>query len=131
MPSMENIRQTVLLNLGAPASASNLAALFANTDLLIKKVTLLNGATIAADNTNFVTLSLKNGANVVASLDSRAANQGAVTSLTGKQFVVDPGAAGYATVAAGSTLSFNTVLGGTGALTAGQLQIEYVRIKGN
>jgi hypothetical protein len=119
----ENLRQTEVLQLGSPSGAATLAALFANCEILVKKITLVNGAALSASDTNFVTVSLMNGATLIASYSSKVTNgQGALSQWTGKA-----GAVAAGLVAAGSTLTAVVAVGGTGALTSAALQIEYVR----
>lgn len=90
---------------------------------------LLDQAGIAADNTNYVTLTLKQGATAIAKLDTRAANEGAVTANTGKAFTVDPAVVtglvtngvAYEVPAGDVTLAYAE--GGTGTLTLAVVQL--------
>jgi hypothetical protein len=83
---------------------------------------VIDGAGIAADNTNYITLSLKNGSTVLATLDSRAANEGALTANVAKAMTVD---STKQDLAAGSTLTFLYHEAATEALTNAQLILTY------
>jgi hypothetical protein len=87
-------------------------------------VHIINGAAIAADNANYVLLNLKAGASTVASLDTRAAGNGALVSKTAKAMtMVDANAE----VPAGSTLTVDydeTDAGTNVALTSAVLVVS-------
>ena len=87
----------------------------------IKSVKLLNGAGISADNSNYATLTLKKGSTTVATLDTRAANEGAVTANVAKAFSI---VSGQETQDALSDLTLTYNETGTMALTNAQLVIE-------
>jgi hypothetical protein len=83
---------------------------------------LLNGAAIAASNSNYASLKLKSGSNVIGSLDTRAANEGAVTANVAKPMTLD------STYQVQDALSDLTVLyneTGTMALTDAILVVSY------
>lgn len=83
---------------------------------------VMNGAAISADNSNYAGLSLKNGSNVIASLDTRAAHEGAITANVAKAMTIDPT---YQTLSAGSDLTFLYNETGTMALTNAVLVLSY------
>lgn len=119
----ENNRHVVMVNLGSMTTdASVVPALHLPQKSYIKSVKLLNGAGISADNSNYATLTLKKGSTVVASLDTRAANEGAVTANVAKAFTV---VSGQETQDALSDLTLTYNETGTMALTNAQLAIEY------
>ena len=119
----ENLRQTLVLPLGS--AAGTVAALLANCDIQVKKIALINGGALAASDANFVQCNLMNGATLVASVSNKVTGgQGAIAALTGKPGVL----ATDGKVLSGSTLSVVSTVGGTGALTAAALQVEYVRL---
>ena len=88
---------------------------------VLVSVKLLDQAGIAADNTDYVTLTLKNGSSSLASYDSRAANQGAATALVAKSFALT---AAEQVIAAGSDLKLSYAEGGTGTLTLAKVQLS-------
>ena len=81
---------------------------------------LLNQADITESDTNYVTLTLKNGATPLGSLDTKAANEGGVTKNVSKDFTM---VADAQELAAGSDLKVAYAEGGTGTLTLAQLQL--------
>jgi len=91
---------------------------------VMESVKLLDQAGIAADNTNYVTLTLKTGATSIAVLDTRAANNGAVTAVVAKAFTLDAaynGEEAEPLPAGDYTLTYAE--GGTGTTTAAVLQL--------
>jgi len=90
---------------------------------IVDKVVLVNGAGIAASDTDYVKLNLKNGSNIVAEIDTRAAHEGAVTADVGIELNVS---STYKTIAASSTLTVQydeTDSGTSVALTSGVLLV--------
>lgn len=81
---------------------------------------LLDQAGIAASDTDYVTLTLKRGSTSLASLDTRAANQGAVTANVAKSFSL---VAAEQELAAGD-LKLSYAEGGTGTLTLAKIQLN-------
>lgn len=119
----ENNPLLITLDLGSPATDLLLPAIYAQKAMKVTGAWLLNGAGISASDTDFVQLELKNGSNVVAELDTRAAHEGAVTANVGKGLNVD---STYEDVAAGDTLTVNyneTDSGTNVALTNGKLVV--------
>lgn len=97
----------------------------------IKNVWYIDQAGVPADNVNFLQISLQTLAAVaVATLDTRAANQGALTAMTPKLMplsspVGDVANQPEADVLAGTTLQVVVTKNGTGVPTLGKLQIEW------
>ncbi len=84
---------------------------------------LINGGDIAASNTEYLSVSLKNGANIVASMDTRSAYEGAVATDVAKALSL---MSVYSLISAGSTLTidYNETEGtGTVGLTNAKLAI--------
>lgn len=117
-----NNPQNAVINVGTYSTAGSVPLMVLPKKSRIKSIYLLDQAGIAADNTNYVTLQVKLGSTVIASLDTRAANQGAVTALVAKAFAI---VAGQEEQAAGSSLALLYAEGGSGTLTLGQIQIEF------
>ncbi len=89
---------------------------------VVTGVKLLDQAGIAADNTNYVTLTVKQGTTTVASLDTRAANQGAVTANVAKAFALGTAVdGGVREPLPAGDLKLTYAEGGTGTTTAAQV----------
>ncbi len=80
---------------------------------------------VAADNTNYLLVQVKVGSAVVAQLDTRAANQGALVAGVSSAMVVDPAVAGADHIAAGSDVSVDVTLHGTASLSDAAITMEY------
>lgn len=85
---------------------------------------LVNGAAIGADNTNYVIAQVKVGSDVLASLDTRAAGQGAVVSKVAKAMALT---AEEQVVAAGAVLELDVNVQGTAVLTDALLVLHVVQ----
>ncbi len=120
--SNENSPHVVAVYLGGITSALVVPALHLPKKSYIKSIKLMNGADIGADNSNYITLTIKKGSTSVATLDSRAANQGAVTANVAKAFGI---VSGQETQDALSDLTLTYAETGTEALLNAQLMIEY------
>jgi hypothetical protein len=83
---------------------------------------LMDSVGIAANDTDYITVSLKKGSTVVASYDSRAANQGALTALVAKAAAI---VSGQEEQDADSSLSLDIVLEGAAVITAGSMVLTY------
>lgn len=68
------------VTLGSLATDALVPVVKAPKKMVIQKIELLNGANVAASNTDFVVLNLKAGATLLAQYDSRAAGEGAITA---------------------------------------------------
>jgi len=121
----------VLVPIGTRAATVTLPGLHARKKLRIKKVHLLNGAGITADNTNFLQVSLQDLLAVeYATLDTRAANQGAVVANTAKELAKSVGKlatdnSGELEVPALTNLQLVVTKNGTAVPTDATLSIEY------
>lgn len=82
---------------------------------------LLDQAGIAADNTNYVTLTLKKGSTSYGSLDTRAANQGAVTANVAKAFALT---SAEQEISSASDLKLTYAEGGSGTLTKAIVELH-------
>lgn len=129
----ERLPNIVSIVVGTQAATITLPAMYARKRLRIKEVRYIDQLGVAADNTNYLQLSLQDGAgNVYASLDTRAANNGALTANTSKKCTL--GGSGVTVlgdstnpevdVAAGTDLLLVVTKNGTGVPTKGILQVE-------
>ena len=125
--SNSNNPHVMCIPLGSPSvDATILGGYSYGKKLVVSHVALLNGANIAASDTDFVQLELRKGATVVAELDSRAAHENGIASS-----VIEPLniVAAESTIAANSVLSvvYNETDAGTNvALTGAVLCMHYV-----
>lgn len=83
----------------------------------ILAVRIINGAGLAQDATNFVTVQIRRGNEIIASYAS-ATDGGFTANVARTAAILDP------TILAGTQLTVVTTLGGTGAFTSGLLQVE-------
>jgi hypothetical protein len=83
---------------------------------------VMDGAGVSASNSNYLTLSLKNGSDVLATLDSRVANQGALVINTALAMLVD---ATKQVLAAGANLVMLYNESGTVAMTNAVVVLTY------
>ena len=93
------------IQLGSPdADDAIIAGAYAymHRRFIVTKAVLVNGATLAASDTDYAQISVKNGANVVAELDTRAAHENGLVADTGKEMNVSDT---YNDVDEGSTLT--------------------------
>ena len=116
----QNNPPVVSLYLGTISTAGDYPLCHLPKKFVLTGAKLLDQAGIAADNTNYVTLTLKNGSTTLGSLDTRAANQGAVTALVGKSFSMT---SAEQSIAAGSDLKMTYAEGGTGTLTLAKVEL--------
>ena len=116
-----NLKQVITCWLGTCSTAGDYPMSYIPQNFVLTGAKLLDQAGIAANNTDFVTLTLKNGSTTLGSLDTRSANQGAVTALVGKAFAMT---ATTQDVAAGSSLKLTYAEGGTGTTTLAQVVLE-------
>ncbi len=124
-------RQSTQLRIGTQAATASVPGMVFAQKSRIKKVSLLNGAAITADNTNYLQVSMKDLDDVeYAELDTRAAHEGALTALTPK--VLNLASAKLASdnsgeleVPAGTTLKIVATKNGTGVPTDACLVIEW------
>jgi len=74
----------VPVRIGNQSATATFPALYASTKIIIKRMTVLNGANLAADDVNFLQIQLLHGSDVLAEVDTRAANEGALVAFEGK-----------------------------------------------
>lgn len=125
--SNENNPHVICVALGSPSADAVTLAGVSNKAITIKGVNLLNAATIAASDTDYVKIELKKGSTIVAELDSRAAHENALTANTKEPLNLV--SSSVSEVAASSVLSVNydeTDSGTAVALTGAILCIDYV-----
>lgn len=82
--SNENNPQTHMIYLGALAADKTVPLFYFPKRSKILSAKILNGATIAASDTDFTDLRLKSGSTDVAELDTRAAHENGITANTAK-----------------------------------------------
>ena len=82
MQSLDRTTQDVVVHVGTVSADTVLPAIVLSRKAKIKQVSLLNGAAVAADNTDYVQVSLKHGSDVIAELDSRAAHENGLAQNT-------------------------------------------------
>jgi hypothetical protein len=123
--------------IGTQAATISLPGIYFRKHSRIKAVHYIDQAGIAADNTNFLQLSLQDASAVqYATLDTRAAHDGANTALVpqamdlvGPDLTIDapatPTAQQEVDVPAGTALRVVVTKNGTGVPTLGRMQIEY------
>jgi hypothetical protein len=120
-----NNRKSILIPLGSISADGSLPAMLCRKKVEIQGVSVVDVAGIAADNSNYVTITLQSGSTVIASLDSRAANQGALTALVHKDAaIVDA----QKVRAAGESLKVVYDETGTVGMTNALMQIDYVEL---
>lgn len=121
MSAMNNELDPKLMSIqvGTQAATITLPAQLIRKKSKILNVTYVDQAGIAADNTNFLQLSLQVGSTVYATLDTRAANNGANTALVGQPLTL-----AIAEIPANSQLKLVVTKNGTGVPTLGQLYVE-------
>ena len=115
-----------VIPLGSLSADKSLPAFLCSGPVVLKNVTLLNGAAIAASDTDFVQLSLQAGDEVLAELDSRAAHENGIAELAAEPLNL---VEGKEKVAGGTVLKavYNETDSGTAvALTDAVLIVEYL-----
>jgi hypothetical protein len=91
MMNNENNPRLISAYLGSASSDVTLPVGYLPKRTKIQSVVLMNGADIGADDGNFCNLQLKNGSTVIAELDTREDNQGALTKNVAKAFAIVDG----------------------------------------
>lgn len=121
----------VEVGIGTQAASITLPGIYFRKHSRIKEVRYIDQAGIVADNTNFLQLSLQDLSAVpYATLDTRAAHDGALVAMTPKVMqlsspVGDIANQPEADVPAGTALQIVVTKNGTAVPTLGRLQIEY------
>jgi hypothetical protein len=131
----ERMPNITIIPIGTLGATASVPGMYFRKKSRIKHVHYIDQAGIAADNTNFLQVVLEDLAGVdYYTLDTRAANQGAVTALTPKELIQATATnpqVGDATndpegeVAAGTSLKVTCTKNGTGVPTLGALQVEW------
>jgi hypothetical protein len=119
--SNENSPQLVVVPMGSITADGSLPALYLPKKSFIKSVTIIDVTGIAASDTNYIQVSLQNGSDVIAEMDSRAAHEGALTALVGLSLNM---VAAEQEQAAGSSLKVVYNEEGTVAMTNAILVVE-------
>jgi hypothetical protein len=124
----ENNSYQLVIPLGSPsADAEVLGAHVLHKSKLVSS-RIMNGAAIAASDTDFVQLSLQRGATVIAELDTRAAHENGLADKVSKAMNI---VAAEEVIAAGTDLKavYNETDSGTAvALTGAVMILELVRL---
>ena len=94
MSAQSNERNPVCipLQLGSPDADDAIIAgayFYAHRKFKVTDAVLVNGAAIAASDTDYAQVSLKNGSDVVAELDTRAAHENGLDADVGKAMNID------------------------------------------
>lgn len=118
-------RNPVVINipLGSPAADDAIVAgayTYLHRKFIVDEVALVDGAGVAASDVNYVQVELKNGSDVIAEIDSRAAHEGALVADVASLLNV---VAALNAIAAGSTLTVNYQEEGTVQLTNAMLVV--------
>lgn len=116
-----NLKQVITCWLGTVSTAGDYCLSYLPQNFVLTGAKILDQNGIAASDTNYVTLTLKNGTTSLGSYDSRTANQGAATALVAKAFAMT---SATQDVAAGSSLKMTYAEGGTGTTTLAQIVLE-------
>lgn len=128
MSAMNNERNphTIVVPIGALAGAASkeVPAMKALKDFILLSASIVDGAGVSASNSNYITATLKNHTDTLnlATLDTRAANQGALAALEGGDMALvastAPQLADPTTILPrGKSASLSVVSTGTAALT--------------
>jgi hypothetical protein len=80
----ENNPCVVVIPLGSISTDGSLPACYLPKKSKVLSAHIIDGTGFVASDTNYVQISLQNGSDVIAELDSRAAHEGALTALVGK-----------------------------------------------
>jgi hypothetical protein len=123
--SNANNQSSVVIPLGSPDADKLIHGVVCPKNMKITSVYLVNSAAIAADDSDYCKVELKNGANVVAELDSRAAHEDGIADGVAEALnLVDA----YSEPEAGDLLSVNydeTDTGTAVALTDAVLVVNW------
>lgn len=122
----QNNPQVITSYIGTLSTAGVYPLVFLPRNFVVTGIKLLDQAGIAASDTDYVTLTVKKASTSLATLDTRAANNGAVTANTAKAFTIASGLSGTTPVAnmVEGDLTLTYAEGGTGTLTLAKVQVE-------
>ena len=118
----ENNTNVSEISLGSITADGDVYGLYLPKKSKIVGMYLVDTTGIAASDTDYAVVSLKNGSTVIGSYDTRAAGQGALTALTPKAGAI---VAAADVVAAGSYLKVSYDETGTIAMTTAKLFVEW------
>lgn len=119
----QNNPEVLVCHVGGAAADGDYPLCYLPKKFVLLGAKLLDQVGIAASDTDYLVLKIKNGSTELASLDTRAAHEGAVTALVAKSFALT---SAEQNLAAGSSLSLNyaeTVDMGDILLTAAKVQL--------
>ncbi len=116
----QNLKQVITAHIGTVSDAGDYPVAYIPENFILTGAFLLDQSGIAASDTNYVTLTLKNGSTALGVLDTRSANQGAATALVAKAFSMT---AAKQTIAAASSLKVTYAEGGTGTTTLAKIAL--------
>ena len=119
--SNENNTHVVSVPVGTQAASIELPGHYVHKAAILKRMALINQAVLAADNTNYLQVQLLSAPSgtVLAEIDTRAANEGALAKNVAK---LAPEL--NVSIPAGSSLAVNVVKNGTGVPTLAVLELE-------
>lgn len=127
----ERVPYIVAAYIGTLAATGTAAGPLFRKKTRIKAVTLTDQAGVVADNTNFLQVSVQTLAGtVVATFDTRAAHEGALTALTGAAMVISASTllagdnSGEIEIPAATQLKVVCTKNGTGVPTLANVQFE-------
>lgn len=119
----ENCPISVSIHLGSlTTDGTTVPALYLPKASKIVSAVLMNGAAVAASNSNYCGVALKQGSTSIAALDTRAAHENGLEANVGKALVLD---ADEATLDDEASLSVVYSETGTVALTDAKLVLTY------
>ncbi len=126
MSAQSNERNPLVLShkVGAVSADEQKIAVCVPYKCKLLSAKLVNGAAIAADNTDYVICQVKVGSTVLASVDTRAAGQGAVTSKVAKELALT---ADEQSLVAGSVVELSVNVEGAAVLTDALLVLHVVQ----
>lgn len=113
--------QDLVIHLGTQAASVLLPGSVLSRRARIKQVSLVNGANVAASDTNYLQISLKNGSNVIAELDTRAAHENGLALNTKEALNL---VEAYLEQAKDAVLTVDIVAGGTVTTTNAKLVVQ-------
>ena len=114
-----------VVHVGSPSADALVPAFASSKRITITRVALLNGAAVAASDTDYLKLELKVGGTIVAELDSRAAHENALAQNAIEALNLVSGQENQAANAV-FTVNYDETDSGTAvALTNAQVLVEY------
>jgi hypothetical protein len=123
--NMENAKMVQIIDLGNITADGDVHGVYLPQKSKITGVKVVDGAGIAADNTNYVQLKLMLGSTEIAELDTRAAHENGLAANVPKAANLVGASNGGVNVDAGSWLKANYNEEGTVAMTSAKMIVEY------